>query len=176
MTADYADKLTSISTPSPHTIMATRNAGSDKSPKTLASASASQHDSEAPSDFGDSPPPSQVSLPPFGSQPNALFESDYDIVLPAPLDSGTTVTSALPPLAGPSSLKTPKTDADKASGIKRKQDSEDIRASQAEDNSIERKRPKRESLDDGASLFMAPGHTSDVADPDSTVHVCAATR
>lgn len=151
--------------------MATRNAGSDTSPKALASASASQHDSEAPSDFGGSPPPSQASLPPFGSQP---FESDYDLVLPAPLDSGAMVTSALPPLAGPSSLKMPTGDANKASGIKRKQDPEDIgSASQAEDNSIERKRPKRESLDDGASSFMAPGHMSDVAGQDSAADVCA---
>ena len=139
----------------------------------LASASASQHDSEAPSDFDfdDSPPPSQASLPPFGSQP---FESDYDLFLPAPLDSGATATSALPLLAGPSSLKMPTTEANKASGIKRKQDSEVVdSASQAEHNSIERKRPKRESLDDGASSFMAPGHMSDVAGPDSTVDVCA---
>jgi hypothetical protein len=137
----------------------------------LASASTSQDDSEAPSNFDGSSPPSQASLPPFGSQSNAGFGSDYDLVLPAPLDSGATDTSPLPPLAGPSSLKTPTTDANKASGIKRKKEDVDS-ASQAEDNSIERKRPKRESLDDGASSFMAPGRMSDVAGWNSTVDVC----
>ena len=137
----------------------------------LPSASASQCDSDAPSNFDDGSSPSQASLPPFGSQPDAVIESDHDLVPSAPLDSGAAApTSPLPLLAGPSSLKIPTNNANKASVIKRKQEDVDG-VSQPEENSIEKKRPKRESLDDGTSSFMAPGHMSDVAGPGSTVDV-----
>jgi hypothetical protein len=154
------------SSPITTTDMTTPNAGP---------ASTSQHDGELASfKFDDILPSSHALLPPSdASQPSVAFEPDFGLVLSVPLYPSATTTTALPPLAGPSSLKTPTSDANKASGSKRKQDSEDVdSASQAGENSIERKKPKRESLDDGAYSFMAPGHMSDVAGSDRTVNVC----
>ena len=130
---------------------------------TPAPASTSQLDSEAPFDVSS---PGQSSLPQSESQRTAVLEPD--LVLPPPLDSG---TSTLPPLAGPSSPEMPMTDANNASGGKRKQEDVDD-AFQAE-NSNERKKLKQESLDDGTSSLMAPGHMSDVAGAESPVNVCS---
>ncbi len=126
-----------------------------------AASTSSQLDSEAPFDVS-----SPASLPQSESQRTAVLEPD--LVLSPPLDSG---TSTLPPLAGPSSPEMPMTDANNASGGKRKQEDVDD-AFQAE-NSNERKKLKQECLDDGTSSLMAPGHMSDVAGAESPVNVCS---
>lgn len=141
------------------------NSSPGASLKTPAAISTSQNDSEA---YFDDSSHSQASLPPPESQPIVTFPPD--LILSAPLDHGTSTPS---PLAGPSSLEMTMSDTNKPSGSKRKQDDVDS-ACQVEGNSHERKKPKQEGLDDVGSLFMAPGHTCDVADAESQVNVCDA--
>lgn len=141
------------------------NSSPDTSLKTPAAISTSQYDACL-----DDSSHSQPSLPPSESQPPPIAVFPPDLILSVPLDPGTSTPS---PLAGPSSLKIPISDTNKASGSKRKQD--DVYSiCQAEEKSRERKKPKQESLDDGASSFMAPEHTPNVADAESLVNVCDA--
>ena len=138
------------------------NSSPDTSLKTPAPISTLQNSSEAR--FNDNSH-SQASSPPSGSQ--RIGVSPSDLILSVPLDPDTSTPS---PLVGPSSLVMTMSDTNKPSGSKRKQDDADS-ACQAEENSHERKKPKQESLDDGPSSFVAPGHTSDVADAESLVNV-----
>jgi len=145
--------------------MSMGNSSPDTSLKTPASISTSQYDARL-----DDSSHNQPSLPASESQPQPIAVFPPDLILFAPLDPGTRTPS---PLAGPSSLKMSNSDTNKTSESKRKQDDVDSTC-QAEENSRERKKPKQESLDDGASSFMAPGHTPDVADAESLVNVCDA--
>ena len=142
--------------------MSMSNSSPDISLKTPAPISTLQNDSEARFDDNSH---SQDSSPPSGSQRIAV--SPPDLILSVPLDPDTSTPS---PLAGPSSLKMTTSDTNNTSGSKRKQDDVDS-ACQAEENSHERKKPKQESLEDGASSFVAPGHTSGAADAESLVNV-----
>jgi len=145
--------------------MSTSNSSPDTSLKPLEAISTLQNDSEARFDDISH---NQASSPPSESQRIEVFPPD--LILSAPLGPDTSSPS---PLAGPSSLKMTMSDTNKTSGSKRKQEDVDS-ARQAEEHSHERKKPKQESLDDGASSFMAPGPTSDVADAESLVKVCDA--
>lgn len=142
------------------------NSSPDTSLKTSAAISTSQYDARL--DDSSHSHSHSSSLPPSESQPQPIAVFPPDFILSAPLDPGTNTPS---PLAGPSSLKMPISDTNKASGSKRKQD-DVASACQAEENSRERKKPKQESLE--ASLLMVPGHTPDVTDAESLVNVCDA--
>jgi len=115
----------------------------------LPATTSSQHGSEAL--FGDNPPQGTADI-------------RLDLVGSASLDSGALV----PPQPDASSSNVPLPDANNASGSKRGRDG----APDTDARTHDRKKPKRESSDEGTSSFITSRHMPDIAGVESFVNVC----